>query len=94
MVAFKSGTSAALAGIPACITDVWPRLASGDYLVTLEYAHAVKFHTTLITHIEAFWSDVEPVAVAAPQTWPDQSSRPAAPQGSTLPSAAARTRAQ
>ena len=58
-VAFRRDASDALGGIPARITDVWPRLSSGDYLVTLEYAEPVKFRKVFIRHIEAFLSDLE-----------------------------------
>ncbi len=64
-VSFKTGASETLAGIPARVTDIWPRLASGDYLVTLEYSQPVKFRNSFITHIEAFMSDLEPSHSAA-----------------------------
>jgi len=63
-VAFKPDASKSLSGIPARVTDIWPRLASGDYLVTLEYAEPVKFRNIFITHIEAFMSDLEPPVAA------------------------------
>lgn len=64
-VSFRHAASKSLGGIPARVTDIWPRLASGDYLVTLEYAEPVKFRNVFITHIEAFMSDLEPSSTPA-----------------------------
>jgi hypothetical protein len=64
-MAFKPDSSSSLAGIPARVTYVWPRFRSGDYLVTLEYAQPVKFRNTLIKHIDAFTSELEPTIAQA-----------------------------
>lgn len=64
-VAFKRDASETLGGIPARVTDVWPRLSSGDYLVTLEFREPVKFRKAYIRHIEAFMSDLDPVPALA-----------------------------
>ena len=64
-VAFKPNASESLGGIPARVTEIWPRMSSGDYLVTLEYPQPVKFRNLYITHIEAFMSDLEHSQAAA-----------------------------
>lgn len=61
-VAFKATASEALAGIPATVIDVWPRFRSGEYLVTLEYGTPVKFRKALIRHVDAFVSELDPIA--------------------------------
>ena len=59
---FVATACAELAGIPAEVTYIWPRFRSGDYLVTLEYAEPVKLGKALIRHIDAFISELEPLA--------------------------------
>ena len=60
-VAFTAAASAMLAGVPAHISTVWPRLASGDYLVTVTYARPIAVRSVLLTHIDALVSDLEPL---------------------------------
>ena len=57
-LAFKPAVSEALADIPARVIEIWPRLGSGDYLVTLEYEQPVKCGRELIRHIDAFFSEL------------------------------------
>ncbi|MDP9313264.1 MAG: hypothetical protein M3R24_20665 [Chloroflexota bacterium] len=57
-VAFKETGIEPLAGIPARVICVWPRLPSGDYLVTLEYAPPVRSGSTLVSQIGAFMSEL------------------------------------
>ena len=64
-LSFKSSASTELAGIPARVTDIWPRLRSGDYLVTLEYAKDVRLGNTLVRQMEAFASELEPTRAPA-----------------------------
>ena len=59
---FAAAACAELAGIPAEVVYVWPRFRSGEYLVTLEYAEPVKLGKALIRHIDAFVSELEPLA--------------------------------
>lgn len=57
-VAFHAAVSSPLADIPAQIETIWPRFHSGDYLVTLRYAQPVKFRNTLVTRVDAFFSEL------------------------------------
>ncbi|HSH78461.1 MAG TPA: hypothetical protein VLA19_08015 [Herpetosiphonaceae bacterium] len=59
---FKASASRELAGVPATVVAVWPRFRSGDYLVTLEFVQAVKYGNELLTQIDAFASELEPIA--------------------------------
>ncbi len=59
-LAFTATAAPELAGIPATVVDIWPRLCSGDYLVTLEYAQPVQYHQQFIRQLEAFLSELEP----------------------------------
>lgn len=56
--AFMPTVSTELAGIPGTVVDVWPRFRSGDYLVTLAYAKPVRLSKELVTHIDAFVSEL------------------------------------
>ena len=58
ILAFSAASSADLAGIPATVIDVWPRLPSGDYLVELEYGEPVRLGPHVITHIGALVSEL------------------------------------
>ena len=58
-LAFKSGSTESLAGLPATVVYIWPRFRSGDYLVTLQYAEPVKLEHKFITQIDAFVSELE-----------------------------------
>ena len=58
MLAFKREASEELAGIGARVIDVWPRLRSGEYLVTLEYEAPVRVGSARIRQIEAFASEL------------------------------------
>ncbi len=57
-LAFRPAVSSALADIPDHIVSIWPRFHSGDYLVTLRYAQPVKFRNTLVTHVDALFSEL------------------------------------
>jgi hypothetical protein len=59
--AFVETASQPLAGIPGKIIKVWPRFQSGDCLVTLQYEQPVKFRNALITKIDAFLSELQPI---------------------------------
>jgi hypothetical protein len=59
--AFTPGAGADLAGIPATVVYVWPRFRSGEYLVTLEFPWPVKYGREVITQLDAFLSELEPV---------------------------------
>lgn len=61
LYAFAETASQPLAGIPGKVIQVWPRLQSGDCLVTLEYSQPVKFRNALITRIDAFVSQLQPI---------------------------------
>ena len=65
-LAFQPTPAEPLAGIPAQVISIWPRFRSGDYLVTLEYAQLVKTKEGLIGHIDAFLSELCPVAARRP----------------------------
>ena len=65
-LAFDATPTEPLAGIPARVIYIWPRFRSGDYLVTLEYAQPVKTKEGLIGHIDAFLSELCPVAARRP----------------------------
>jgi hypothetical protein len=56
--AFNPESSAELGQVPGKAIDVWPRLRSGDYLVTLEYAKPVKLGREFVTHIDALVSEL------------------------------------
>ncbi len=56
---FTTVASRELAGIPATVTYIWPRLRSGDYLVTLTYARPIKYDGENITQIDALLSELE-----------------------------------
>ncbi len=57
-LAFKPTASSALADVPARVVYVWPRFRSGDYLVTLEYGQPMRYRNELVTHIDAFVSEL------------------------------------
>ena len=57
-LAFRPGTEAELAGIPASVVHIWPRFASGDYLVTLEFAQPVKVRNVFVRQMDAFVSEL------------------------------------
>jgi hypothetical protein len=59
--AFAEDASQTLAGIPGKVIQIWPRLHTGDCLVTLEYSKPVKFRNSLITKIDAFISQLRPI---------------------------------
>ncbi len=59
--AFVEGASQPLAGIPGKVIKVWPRFHTGDCLVTLQYDQPVKFRKALITRIDAFVSELQPI---------------------------------
>ncbi len=69
ILAFQPTPAEPLAGIPAQVIYIWPRFRSGDYLVTLEYSQPVKTKEGVIAHIDAFMSELCPVALRrqAPQ---------------------------
>ena len=73
-VVFTSDAAPELAGIPATVTRIWPRFPSGDRLVTLEFGRPVQYGTDVITQIDAFLSELEPLGKTA-------ASRPAAISG-------------
>ena len=58
-LAFTTTASRDLAGIPAPVPSVWPRLRSGDYLVTLDYAQPIKYDGEDIMQIDALLSELE-----------------------------------
>jgi hypothetical protein len=58
VLAFTAQSSAELAGKPATVIDIWPRLPSGDYLVVLEYDQPVRLGKHLITQIGALVSEL------------------------------------
>jgi hypothetical protein len=60
-LAFTEHSAHPLAGIPGKVIQIWPRLRSGDFLVTLEYQQPVKFRNALITRIDAFTSQLCPI---------------------------------
>ena len=62
VLAFTPEASEELAGLPARVTEVWPPFRSGDYLVTLEFDRPVKVGNEIIRHIDAFISELYPVA--------------------------------
>ena len=57
-VAFRPSAEADLADVPARVVAIWPRLRSGEYLVTLEYARPIACHHELIQQVEAFMSEL------------------------------------
>lgn len=57
-VAFRRVACEELAGIPARVIDVWPRMRSGAYLVSLEYSVPVRLGNELVQQIEAFADEV------------------------------------
>ncbi len=62
VVAFRPAGEADLANVPARVVAIWPRLRSGEYLVTLEYAQPIVWHHEVIQQVEAFMSELyEPV---------------------------------
>ncbi len=65
-LAFKPAAFETLADIPARVVEIWPRLHSGDYLVTLEYAKPVKCGSELIRHIDALFSELYQPCVNTP----------------------------
>jgi hypothetical protein len=69
ILAFTPTSSADLAGIPATVIDIWPRLPSGDYLVELEYGEPVRLGSHMITQIGALVSELY-VPCRAEQRWP------------------------
>ena len=69
ILAFTAASSADLAGIPATVIDIWPRLPSGDYLVELEYSAPVRLGPHLITQIGALVSELY-APCRADQRWP------------------------
>jgi hypothetical protein len=69
ILAFTATSSADLAGIPATVIDIWPRLPSGDYLVELEYSGPVRLGPHLITQIGALASELY-APCRADQRWP------------------------
>lgn len=85
-LAFRDGTGE-LAGIPARVIDVWPRLPSGDYLVTLEYPSPIRMGHVLLQQIEAFASELyqpQPVPARASShtsTMPAPLNRPSSREG-------------
>ena len=72
IMAFKKSGSDELAGIPARVVQVWPRFRSGAYMVTLEYPRPVRLGKQLITHIEAFASELESAGSAPIAGWTPQ----------------------
>lgn len=58
VVAFRPGAEADLADVPARVVAIWPRLRSGAYLVTLEYAQPIAHHHAVIQQLEAFMSEL------------------------------------
>lgn len=56
VVAFKPVASSALADIPARVTHILARLASGEYLVTLEYAQPVVVRAERAPRVDALTS--------------------------------------
>jgi hypothetical protein len=64
--AFPATPAEPLAGIPGRVISIWPRFRSGDYLVTLEFPAPVKTQEGLIAHIDAFLSELCPVAPEGP----------------------------
>ncbi len=58
MVAFKPSGSEILADIPAKVSYIWPRLYSGDYLLTLEYSKPIWYRNEELEQIDAFLSEV------------------------------------
>ncbi len=57
-VAFRPSAEADLADVPASIVAIWPRLRSGEYLVTLEYDPPITCHHGVIQQVEAFMSEL------------------------------------
>jgi hypothetical protein len=60
-LAFTEHSAHPLAGIPGKVIQIWPRLQSGDCLVTLEFQRPVKFRNALITRIDAFTSQLSQI---------------------------------
>ena len=58
LLAFTPASSMELADIPAQVVYIWPRCRSGAYLVTLEYADAVRVGQEWIHHIDAFMDEL------------------------------------
>ena len=58
ILAFTATCSVELAGIPATVIDIWPRLPSGDYLVELRYSEPVRLGPHTITQIGALVSEL------------------------------------
>ncbi len=58
LLAFTPASSKHLADIPAQVVYIWPRCRSGAYLVTLEYADAVRVGQEWIHHIDAFMDEL------------------------------------
>ena len=65
-LAFPATPAEPLAGIAGRVVYIWPRFRSGDYLVTLEYSQPVKTKEGVIAHIDAFMSELCPVAPKRP----------------------------
>jgi len=76
-LAFTATSSADLAGIPATVIDIWPRLPSGDYLVELQYSEPVRLGPHVISQIGALVSELY-VPRRADQRW--QGATPSAAQ--------------
>lgn len=55
---FADPVAETLADASGTVIEIWPRLRSGDYLVTLEYAQPIKVGKELISHIDAFVSEL------------------------------------
>src|SRR3712207_927408 len=75
LLAFTPASSQHLADIPAQVVYIWPRCRSGAYLVTLEYADAVRVGQAWIHHIDAFMDELyapipETSAGSVPSTQP------------------------
>lgn len=60
-LAFTEHASQSLAGIPGKVIQIWAGFQSGDCLVTLEYPKPVKFRNALITRVDAFLSQLQPI---------------------------------
>ena len=61
VMVFKAESAGPLAGLVGTIRAVWPRFRSGDYLVTLEFPQPVPYGTEVITELDVFLSELEPV---------------------------------
>ncbi len=64
-MAFTAAAEPALADLPATVVAIWPRFRSGDYLVTLEYASPIKVGKEVVTHLDAFVSELYVLAPTA-----------------------------